>query len=74
MHHPLEHAYARAEYSHALLPGVSPLVSFQIRTTTYLGSPFTKCNGNQGYTKRNGIFHIIMTRVVQAGRRNFERG
>ena len=64
MHFPLEHAFSQVGNSHALLPEVSPLVSFQVRSMLYLGLPFTDCNRTKRYTQSYCLFTSLQRHVA----------
>ena len=60
MHHALEYAYNRGgENSHALLQGISPRVSLQIITSYKMGPPYSICQKEAAYTKRQGSHENI---------------
>ena len=52
------------ENSHPLVPGLCPLVTFQIQTTKYLGPPYTQCNATVGYSQKLCEFIGLQQQIV----------
>ena len=65
VHYPLEYTFSEMdEYSHSLVTGVIPQVTFQLRTVKYLNSPFTKCDPTAGYIQRIELGNVVSLNIV----------
>lgn len=65
-HFPLEYSYSHLEeHSHALVDGVTPHVTIQLRSTRYMNKPFTTCTMAKGYTQSLGLNNEVLISVFK---------